>query len=204
MYQFEGYTFRPAIPSDKPLARLWNTMDPEHKWEMQFPDYWIEQTSQINCYVLEDSIGILFFVKSIRHADNEIEITLQFDRECGTVSKARVIRGLASGFEWLREALPMNGFKRLYFLSKNDDLIAFTEKRLGFVKEEGRYIRFFGGSEDGEDSSKENEEGQPGQSRIVDLASRTVAQRNGYTGRPEDTDGAKARGVEVKQSAGAA
>ncbi len=140
MYKFDGYTFRPAAPGDNPLARLWNTMDPEHKWELQFPDYWIEQNNQVNSYVLEDSIGILFFVKSLRHADNEIEITLQFDRECGTVSRARVVRGLDAGFKWLKKALPMNGFKTLYFASKNEDLVTFTEKRLGFVRDGQREI----------------------------------------------------------------
>lgn len=146
-YQFDGYTFRPATPDDKPLARLWNMMDPDHKWEMQYPDYWIEQNNQVNSYVLEDSVGILFFVKSIRHMGNEIEITLQFDRECGIVSKARVVRALAVGFEWLKEALPMNGFKSLYFMSKNEDLILFTEKRLGFVKDGVRQIYTLKGAE---------------------------------------------------------
>jgi len=147
VYEFDGYRFRPATPDDKPLSRLWNMMDPEHKWELQFPDYWIEQNSQVNCYVLEDAIGILFFVKSIRHADNEIEITLQFDRECGITSKARVVRGLDAGFQWLKEALPMNGFKSLYFMSKNEDLILFTEKRLGFVKDGVREIYTLKGAE---------------------------------------------------------
>jgi hypothetical protein len=140
VYQFDGYTFRPATPDDRTLARLWNMMDPEHKWELQFPDYWIDQNNRVNSYVLEDSIGILFFVKSIRQADNEIEIAIQFDRECGTVSKARVMRGMAAGFAWLKDALPMNGFKSLYFQSKNEDLILFTQKRLGFVKDGKRYV----------------------------------------------------------------
>lgn len=140
VYQFDGYTFRPATLADRPLARSWNMMDPEHKWEMQYPDYWIEQNSQVNCYVLEDGIGILFFVRSIRHLGNEIEITLQFDRECGMVSKGRVMKGMEVGFAWLKKALPMNGFTALYYVSKNEDLVLFTEKRLGFVKEGMREI----------------------------------------------------------------
>lgn len=140
VYQFDGYKFRPATSDDQPLARLWNRMDPEHTWELQYPDYWIDQNNQVNSYVLEDEIGILFFVKSIRHMGNEIEITLQFDRECGMVSKTRVMRGMEVGFAWLKKALPMNGFTALYFVSKNEDLILFTEKRLGFVKEGMREI----------------------------------------------------------------
>jgi hypothetical protein len=147
VYKFDGYTFRPATPDDKPLARLWNMMDPDHKWEMQYPDYWIDQNNVVNSYVLQDAIGILFFVKSIRHTSDEIEISLQFDRECGIVSKARVVRGLDAGFAWLKKALPMNGFTTLYFMSKNEDLIGFTEKRMGFVKDGERQIYTLKGTE---------------------------------------------------------
>lgn len=139
VYKFDGYTFRPATPDDNPTAQLWNRMDPDHTWEMQYPNYWIEQNNLVNSYVLEDAVGILFFVKSIRHTDNEIEITLQFDR-FGGVSKMRVMMGMEAGFAWLKKALPMNGFKSLYFVSKNEDLILFTEKRLGFVKDGMREI----------------------------------------------------------------
>lgn len=156
VYKFEGYTFRPATEDDQPLSRLWNMLDPEHKWEMQYPDYWIEQNDQVNSYVLEDAMGILFFVKSIRHLGQEVEITLQFDRRCGNVSKDRVREGLLAGFAWLKKALPMNGFKALYFVSKNPDLIQFTEKRLGFVKDGMREIYKFvpEGVTDGETHSK--------------------------------------------------
>lgn len=122
-------------------------MDPDHTWELQYPDYWIDQNSQVNSYVLEDSIGILFFVRSTRHMGNEIEITLQFDRQCGMVSKTRVMKGMEVGFEWMKKALPMNGFKAMYFVSKNQDLILFTERRLGFVKDGMREIYRLTGNE---------------------------------------------------------
>lgn len=147
VYKFDGYTFRPTTSDDQPMARIWNSMDPDHTWEMQYPDYWVEQNGQVNSYVLEDAIGVLFFVRSILHMGNEIEITLQFDRHCGSVSKARVMKGMEVGFAWLKEALPMNGFKALYFVSKNNDLILFTEKRLGFVKDGIREIYRLKGDE---------------------------------------------------------
>jgi hypothetical protein len=140
VYKFDGYTFRPATPDDNPLATSWNGMDPDHGWELQYPHFWIEQNDWVNSYVLEDAIGILFFVKSIRHMSHEIEITLQFDRTCGMVSKARVVRGLAAGFAWLREALPMNGFEALYFTSKNEQLVLFAQKRLGFFEDGSRQV----------------------------------------------------------------
>jgi hypothetical protein len=134
VYRFKGYTFRPATLDDQLLSQLWNWKDPDHAWETQYPDYWIEQNGHVNSYVLEDGLGILFFVRSMRHVDNELEITLQFDREYESVSKARAMRGLDAGFTWLKEALPMNGFKSLFFVSKNEKLILFAEKRLRFSK----------------------------------------------------------------------
>jgi hypothetical protein len=140
VYEFDGYTFRPATAKDLPLARQWNRMDPDHTWELQYPEYWIEQNSQVNSYLLEDAIGTLFFVKSIRHMGNEVEISLQFDRQHGMVSKGRVTRGMEVGFAWLKKALPMNGFTALYFVSKTEELISFTEKRLGFKRDGIRMI----------------------------------------------------------------
>lgn len=150
VYKFSTYTFRPATAKDRPLARLWNRMDPDHTWELQYPEFWIEQTHQANSYVLEDATGVLFFVKSIRHIGNEVEITLQFDRECGMASKARVIKGMDAGFEWLKEALPMNGFDSLFFISNNKKLILFTQKRMGFLKDGIRQIYKLNGSGSGE------------------------------------------------------
>jgi hypothetical protein len=118
-------------------------MDSEHTWEAQYPDYWIEQNNQVNSYVLEDAIGVVFFVKSIRHMGGEIEISLQFDRMRGMVSKTRVMGAMAAGFSWLKKALPMNGFSTVYFVSKNQDLIVFAEKGLGFVKDGIRHVHKF-------------------------------------------------------------
>lgn len=140
VYEFDGYTFRPAIEEDLPLAQNWNLADPDHAWEAENPKYWIEQGPHINSYLLEDRRGVVFFVKSIRHKEDELEITLQFDRERSMVSKIRVMSGMRAGFSWLRKSLPMNGFKSLYFVSKNEDLIIFATKRLGFVKEGMRGI----------------------------------------------------------------
>ncbi len=159
VYKFEDYTFRPTLPLDRALARRWNGMDPDHIWEMQYPDYWIEQNPQVNNYVLKDANGILFFVRSIRHMGDEIEITLQFDRNHHAVSKKRAMNGMEVGLAWLKKALPMNGFKAVYFVSKNQDLIRFAEKRLGFVKEGIRYIHRFVPEEitDGEAHNQETE-----------------------------------------------
>lgn len=139
-YQFDGYTFRAATYLDLALARTWNEADPEHGWEMQYPQYWIEQSRQVNSYVLEDGEGIVFFVKSIRQPHNEIEITMQFDRSMKTVMLSRVVFGLMTGFAWLKKALPANRYDAVYFVSENPELIAFAQNNLGFVANKNRYV----------------------------------------------------------------
>jgi hypothetical protein len=143
MYEFEGYTFRPAAWADLPLAQQWNRNDPEHTWEVQYPHYWIEQSEGVNSYALEDAFGVVFFVKSIRQADREIEITMQFDRTHETVSKVRTMAGLEAGFAWLKEALPMNGFKSVSFRSENERLILYAKKRFRFTRDGMRLVHKF-------------------------------------------------------------
>ena len=155
-YQFEGYLFRPAVWGDLALAQSWNHIDPEHTWEGGLPLYWIEQTAEVNSYVLEDRTGVVFFVKSIRSAGDEIQINLQFDRSHATVSKMRTMQGMVAGMRWLQKALPLNGFRAVYFVSKNPELMAFAEKGLGFARDGERYVFVFTkGDADGQvDSSK--------------------------------------------------
>lgn len=138
-YRFDGYLYRPAVLEDLRLAQAWNRADDEHAWEADYPLYWIEQNNRVNSYVLEDVMGIVFFVKSIRQPDDQIEITLQFDRSGRRVSRRRAMEGMRVGFEWLKEALPANGFKAVYFVSKNPQLGAFAVKSLGFSQDEDRY-----------------------------------------------------------------
>jgi hypothetical protein len=138
-YRFDRYLFRPAEEKDLALAQAWNRSDPDHVWEAQYPTYWIGQSQQANSYVLEDEEGIVFFVKSIRMPDHAIEITLQFDRSGWSVSRQRSMQGMLDGFEWLKKALVVNGFRAVYFVTKNPQLGAFAVKRLGFSRNGDRY-----------------------------------------------------------------
>lgn len=147
-YQFDQYTFRPALESDVELARAWNAADKDHTWEAQYPDYWIEQNPMMNSYLLEDADGTIFFVKSIRHQHCEVEITLQFDRRCRSVSRMRAMRAMIAGFGWLKKTLPRNGFRAVYFASKSKTLGLFVEKVLGFTHDGHRYIYHLVGEEE--------------------------------------------------------
>lgn len=139
-YQFGVYTFRPAREEDVMLARTWNAQDKDHAWERHYPDYWIEQSATISSYLLADQWGTVFFMKSIRHGREEVEITLQFDRSYRNVSALRAMRGLIAGFEWLKKALPMNGYRAVWFVTKNKTLALFAQTVLGFEHEGQRYI----------------------------------------------------------------
>jgi len=158
-YKFGGYTFRPAVVADIPLARAWNAVDPDHIWERQFPQYWIQQGDRMNSYAFEDARGVLFFMKTIRDfSGKEVEINIQFDRERKQVSVLRLMIGMAAGFEWLKKSLPMNGFEAVYFVSRNRSLCEFAEKRLGFVRDGGREIYIFGGEYDGQAGCSQTQE----------------------------------------------
>jgi hypothetical protein len=157
-YRFDGFLFRPAVAEDLPLAQRWNAEDPDHAWEGMNPVYWIEQNEQVNSYLLEDDKGVVFFVKSIRQSAGEVEISLQFDRSRMTVSRHRAMRGMLAGMEWLKKALPLNGFRAVYFLSKNPELTGFAMNALGFVRDGPRYIYFFVEDRHGEADSRKTEE----------------------------------------------
>lgn len=70
-----------------------------------------------------------------------IEINLQFDVRHWIPATDRVMWALIAGMDWLAKALPMNGIDTVYFHSKSPRLIAFAEKRLGFVQDGERWKR---------------------------------------------------------------
>lgn len=160
-YQFGVYTFRPAREEDVMLARAWNAQDKDHKWEKHYPNYWIEQSATISSYLLADQWGTVFFMKSIRHSREEVEITLQFDRRYKNVSALRAMRGLIAGFEWLKKALPMNGYRAVWFVTKNPALALFAEKVLGFEHEGQRYIYRLTGKGNGNGDERSTEASSP-------------------------------------------
>lgn len=126
------------MPADLPLAAAWTDADPEHS-KTTLPQFWIEQDTRINSFVLEDEQGPVFFFRMVRHKHGvEIEIHIQFAPE-NIVSRQRTMDALTIGFEWLAKRLVSLGFKILYFHSRSQRLIYFCQKRLGF-KWDGRRL----------------------------------------------------------------
>jgi hypothetical protein len=143
MYRFDGFTLRPAATADRPLAREWNEADPDHAWEASQENYWTEQKPGMECWLLEDAAGPVFFLKLITVHGScvenfEIEISIQFapgDRGL----KLRTMQGLSRGMAWLENSLREVGVNAVYYNTKNPHLVRFSVERLGFAEVENDY-----------------------------------------------------------------
>jgi hypothetical protein len=130
-YRFNGYTLRPATPEDLPLATAWCVADPDHTWEAQHKFYWIEQKQGGNSYVVEDELGVVFFIKYIRDGV-KLELNIQFDR--GLHMRLRSAAGMKATQAWMDKNLAEVGFKALYFQSASENLTRFCVTQLGYRK----------------------------------------------------------------------
>lgn len=132
-YKIGAYNFRPAVPHDGLLAEAWNDDDPDHDWEGEQDGYWTEQDEHVNSYVLEDWIGIVFFLKMIR-TGTDLEVSMQFPPRNHTNFDIRTARAMSVGFEWLLRALTNNSIDRIFFSSRNQTVIDIATKQWGFAK----------------------------------------------------------------------
>lgn len=135
-FTFQGFTLRPTRYDDRDLAEEWNAADPDH-CNTTDPDFWLEQRPGIESYLLEDAAGPIFFFKMERRAADQVEVHIQFppgDRN----NKVRILAGLSSGYEWLERILILHAVRTVTFTSQSPSLIAFCERRLGFIEQGGR------------------------------------------------------------------
>jgi len=146
-FEFASYRFRPATMADLPVARAWNAADPEHAYELQFENFWVEQTLVANSYVLEDDEGPFFFIKMVRgvHSygdsqgkrirwewDTQVELHLQFNRAADRMVKLRTMEGMIYGWGWLQGLLAAAGVDTVYFQTRDERTALFAMRRLGF------------------------------------------------------------------------
>lgn len=135
-FTFQGFTLRPTRYDDRDLAADWTAADPDH-CSTADADFWLEQRPGIESYLLEDAGGPVFFFKMERRTADQVEVHIQFppgDRN----NKVRILAGLSSGYEWLERVLISHAVRTVTFTSRNPSLIAFCERRLGFVEQAGR------------------------------------------------------------------
>ena len=141
-FQIEGFTLRLATTADAALARAWCEADREHAWEAGQENYWIEQKpGRVECSVLEDAMGPVFFFKiqrDYRSAGLAVEVSIQFAPD-GGCARLRTMQALSKGFAWLEKRLGEGGVNAVYFNSKNRRLIQFALLRLGFKEVANEY-----------------------------------------------------------------
>lgn len=145
-FTFCGFTLRPAgMKDDRKLAAEWTAADRFHRLTTR-ADFWLEQEPGTESYLLEDKVGPVFFFKMVRTGKTEVEVHIQFpprpaDHAASQAQRARVVQGLILGFEWLERVLLLTGVRTVFFVSKSPSLIAFTIKRMGFVRESGKLFK---------------------------------------------------------------
>jgi hypothetical protein len=131
-FTFNGYLLRSAVLSDIPLAAAWTDSDPDHAGRVP-PRFWIADDS---CWLLSDRDGPVFFFRGIRIAERILEIHVQF---APNLPRERLVSALLEGMAWL-ETNAQN-VDEICFDSKNERLISFCEKRLGFVNTNGKLCK---------------------------------------------------------------
>jgi hypothetical protein len=152
-FMFNGFTLRSADPlRHAVMARDWTLADPYHRDSTGYA-FWFEKGAGVECYLLEDRLGALFFFKMARvcyavkpdsHGGKLVanpdaaELHIQFSpplagRAEEAVRRARVMRGLRLGLLWIERALVSRRVTEVFFTSKNPALVRFAVKRLGFT-----------------------------------------------------------------------
>ena len=137
-FQFEGLTLQHALRREEyyRIAKAWTEADPDHRLTTT-PGFWFEHAPNIESYVLEDKFGIILFFRLERKEPGKIEVHIQFppalvDPKRNAERRARVMRGLTKGLEWIERVLAAREENTLFFTSKSPRLIRFCKKRLGF------------------------------------------------------------------------
>lgn len=152
-FRFNGYTLRPAGASiwDYRLANEWSSCDPAHRNTLK-GDFWIEQRIRVDSYVFENGAGPLLFFKMHGHGPDyeraeTVELFVQFaPRHASSGAEARqrlkqLQEGLKEGFAWVERILSLNGVSKVYFDSRNELLIRFCIKELGFQRDGERLTK---------------------------------------------------------------
>jgi hypothetical protein len=159
--RFSAYTLRPAWEEDRMLAEQWTARDEDHAGKID-PAFWLEQQPGIDSVVVEDSQGPVFFFKTrlmiVKIIDQNplpiqlvglsqetieevrppvmkiiAEVFIQF-MPCATEEdRERTRQALMEGTAWLAPVLEQSGAEEMFFDSRQPKLIAFCQKRLGFI-----------------------------------------------------------------------
>ena len=133
-FGFSGFLLKPAskTSANLKLAADWIAADPDHR-DTTPPEFWFDYRLGVESYLLEDKFGPVFFYKMNRTKAREVEIHIQFPPASDPDTRARVMRGLTLGLEWIERVLAQREQTTLFFRTKNPALHRFAIKRLGFA-----------------------------------------------------------------------
>lgn len=123
-FTFGQYELRPATAEDADLAHEWTAADPAHAGIIS-PRFWLEQDRGVDCYLLSDAEGPLFFFRMQRAA----RLFIQFSP---TATAQRTRQGLEEGMKWLNMALATVSVTEILFDSASKLLRRFVTGKLGF------------------------------------------------------------------------
>lgn len=139
-HQFSRYLLLPADWRYLELARAWTAADPDHAGRVQ-GEFWIEQGEGFESWVLTDEEGPVFFFKAIIR-DGYVEVHIQFPPypqeapiERQAHHRRRLSLALIEGMRWYEQRVRI---RELRFDSRNEQLIRFAEKHLGFKNDGGQ------------------------------------------------------------------
>ena len=133
-FKFAGYELRPATEEDIDLARAWTAADPAHAGIIA-PGFWLEQEPGVDCYLLSDASGPLFFFRMQR----AVRLLIQFSPEADA---ERTRKGLEEGVAWLERGLAMVAVTEILFDSCATLLRRMVTGKLRFTPKRDTLSRF--------------------------------------------------------------
>ena len=128
MWKFDGYSLRLTQPQDEETARRWMAEDREHDGRFP-PSFWLERNPSTDGMILEDEDGQpVLFLRIERIA----RVHVQFPPMQSAHDRARVMKAVDAGFQWLIPRLGVLGFCGMVFASRVDKLKNYFISRYGF------------------------------------------------------------------------
>lgn len=143
--QFGSYTFRSVDESDRVRLTDWIAWDPAHAGVMSAeffmglrrnPEGKLIRDSRPTCLALEDSGGLLFYIRVSRAARTYIQFSPDNSKNRGRVSL-----GLLKGMAFLEVGLGHAGVEQWIFETRETRLKKLAGLRLGFRESPDEMVR---------------------------------------------------------------
>jgi hypothetical protein len=139
--QFDGYTLRATDAlSDLEQLEKWIKADDTHRGIFEPWDFMsgiLASDPRPTCYALEDSEGVVFYIRISRAA----RVRMQFGPENGRKHRGRVMQGLLHGMSFLEAGLSEAGVEEWIFDTDSPKLKLLAERLLGFTESTHELVR---------------------------------------------------------------